>query len=284
VILTDRVTHSALKYLPQHVLRDAPAVDFDIGAHFQHLSCAVVAEEDRPAVAAQLGEAFAWCQRRFRLGIRAPGGRSVASITRFTVGRSLHEGETLTASSAQAPTAVLIAARWPLSSPYRLASLMAHESIHQALYVREAAASPVRAGSLGFSPWKNTLRPGRLVWHAFWTFSCQLAMLGEALRDDERLVAEDAGLIAFAADIWGRLLVCMESLRSFAIVDADEMRACEEALTMLEALWSELGQRPGYDRAQKAAESRALAEYETWALAFLQERGAGRAAGAAPSG
>jgi HEXXH motif-containing protein len=218
----------------------------------------------------QLAEAYAWCAARFPLSVRAPGGDgSVRSVSLLIVGHSRQRARLLSFSSPQAPGQVFIAADWPLSSPYRLASLLAHEDIHQALYVREAESSPVRPRSLGYSPWKGTVRPGRWVWHAFWTFTCQAALLGESLTRDRSLLERDPTLSRFVAEMMARVGVCLESLQIFDIVTTEELDRCRRAGSMLDQVADRLGGIPDFDQVRASARDGVSADFRDWATSQL---------------
>jgi hypothetical protein len=270
VKLTNVVISNALEYLPALMDLEAPLFNFELAPYFTHLSCRGVPIEDRTRVTGQLTEAFLWCKGRFPLCFRDSSGARRPSITKFIVGYSVHKDELLSASSAQAPGSVLMAAQWPLKSIYRLASLIAHESMHQALYQRERVASPVRNASLGYSPWKNTVRPGRLVWHSFWTFACQFALLAESLCVERELLISDPALTNFLADMRARIFLCSNSLKDSAIVTDNEMRGCDEALLVLQNLCRDLHGFPGYSEAAALAEDKVFREYEEWAYAILE--------------
>jgi hypothetical protein len=270
VKLTDKVIAKALDYLPDRTDLETPFFDFDLLPQFTHLSCRVVSGDERRLAANQLTEAFFWCQRRFPLRLRAADGSHRASIRRFVVGYSTHKDELLSASSAQVPGMVLMAAQWPLTSIYRLASLVAHESMHQALYERERLASPVRNASLGYSPWKYTLRPGRLVWHAFWTFACQFTLLAEAATEEPELLMDDPELTRFLADMAARVCLCSESMMDFEIVSDDEARRCGDALLVVQSLCEELRDYPGYSEAATHAENEVFRDYEAWSHSLVK--------------
>ncbi len=102
--------------------------------------------------------------------------------------RQVHLGETserrllVTASSPQDLGVVWFAGSWDNLEPQRIAANALHEAVHQVLYRREiASASILRRNSIAYSPWKNKERPGRWVWHAFWTFSLHCIFLAEVI-------------------------------------------------------------------------------------------------------
>lgn len=271
-MLTEAILREGLGYLPDYAGAGTPQLRFGYtGTNFVDLGASIVPPQQRADVSRQLLEAYTWCAQRFPLSITSAAGTR-PSILELIVAHSRHENEVLSASSAQAPGIVFMAADWPLRSPYRLASLIAHECIHQALFVREREASPVRRGSSGYSPWKRSLRPGRLVWHAFWTFTCQSAMLGETLMRDRSLLDHDPGLPGFLTDMGARIAVCLQSLELFEIVPATEMERCTGAFTRLGDLFGDLVCVPGMEQLRTQSDTSAFAEYERWATDFLAAR------------
>lgn len=267
----EAVVNECLGYLPEYVGQEMPPLRFGyLGTNFEDLGAKIVADEQRADVSRQFSEAYIWCTDRFPLSVRSHlANDAERSIVEFIVGHSKHQNEVLSASSTQALGVVFMAAEWPLKSPYRLASLIAHESIHQALFIRELGPSPVRPKSCGYSPWKNTLRPGRMVWHAFWTFTCQLAMLGESVLKDQSLQQYDPTLISFLADMEARISVCLYSLGFSDVVSSREFERCNNAFSILGGLFQELGVIPDFDKIRVEARDVAFGEFETWAKAFV---------------
>jgi len=242
--------------------------DASIQSHFP--STLPVPETRRDAVGSEIDAACTLYKDAFPLAFLDETGRERPFISEIQIGHSVREDEVLTASSAGAPGAVIVVANWPLEKPIRLASLLVHEAMHQALYVRERLANPVRPGSLGYSPWKNTLRPGRMVWHAFWTFSTQLAFLHEFVRTLPESRRMDPGLAEFVADIWARLEICIDSVRGFELVDADEERTMT---TVFRASEDRLAQSPSQELEDAIAKRRADVETEfaAWRSSMLSE-------------
>jgi hypothetical protein len=263
----DIIVAECLGYLPDYVAGNLPAISFDDGRiDLEESGARTVADDLRPEVRRQLAEAYAWCADRFPLSLRAPGrDGSVRSIALLVVGHSRRRARLLSSSSPQAPGLVFIAADWPLASPYRLASLLSHEDVHQALYVREAESSPVRPTSLGYSPWKGTLRPGRWVWHAFWTFTCQVTLLGESLARDRSLLERDPTLPRFIAEMMARVSVCLYSLRIFDVVSVEEVERCRRASSVLDEVAEVLGGIPHFDQLRDSARNVASTEFGDWA-------------------
>ena len=212
-----------------------------------------------------VARAYRWCSSNFPLADRPKsdlGWRP--AITQIDI-RTTPEGQLLSASSAQAPGRLILGAPWPLKDFYRLGSLMAHEIVHQGLFLREAVDTPVRHGSLAYSPWRQTARPGRLVWHAFWTFTCQLAISIHALQHTPELFNDDQSIARFLAQIIPRLEICRDSLERFDVVTGAERRNCNRAHEIVSGLG--LGRSTRYGLANVVAEekSKAEADYEAWA-------------------
>jgi HEXXH motif-containing protein len=269
VLLTNIAVAKALTYLPRQVDLAVPSFNFNIEPHFAHLNWRPIPEGKRELAQDQLSAAFRWCGARFPLVLEDSTAVQRPSIAAFVVGESAHEDELLSASSAQAPGAVLMVAPWPLKCIYRVASLIAHESMHQALYERERQSSPVRRGSLGYSPWKYTLRPGRLVWHSFWTFLCQHTLLAECALLERDVLLNDPDLKAFLADMRARILLCADSLRDFDVLNLHELGQRGDALDILQELERDLRQVPGYSQISDWAEHEVFAGYEEWSREIL---------------
>lgn len=273
MLLTNAMISKTLGYLPERLDLVMPPLSFELGNNFRDFNCGSVLQENRLSVAAQLREAFVWCASRFPLSFRNGSDNHLQrSVLEFVVGHSKHHDELLSASSAQAPGVVLMSADWPLKSYYRLGSLIAHESVHQALFAREGTLSPVRPRSLGYSPWKNSLRPGRLVWHSFWTFACQFTMLGESLLKDNSLRQIDPKLTEFLGDMEARVLVCLNSLEIFDLVSSNEMEQCKCALSILNDVSEGLLAFSEYGQTLDIAKDSAFEEFQMWATHFAKPR------------
>lgn len=292
---TARMCLGALGYLPRRRSQVPPEVDFELAAELEQLDAVRLAPADEWAVAAQIGEAFEWCAARFPLCLRIPAGEPRAgdanrpkgvveddcdgshedrAIGRLKVARSARPGEYVTASSPHRLQQVFIAAPWPLSSPFRLASLFVHEAMHQGLYLRERSETPARPGSLAYSPWKGQLRPGRLVWHSFWTFMVQFAFLAEAFaRETEVMLSADPGLPDFLADMDSRIACCAQSLAEFEILQPAEAARVDAAGDALAALAERLDEATGgYCRRRAAFAAEVNAETERWSEAQIAAR------------
>ncbi|MQY30367.1 hypothetical protein NRB56_59690 [Nocardia sp. RB56] len=215
-----------------------------------------------------LNEAFEWCGARFPLAEQFSEAATPSPAIRYAYLRRAREGEYVGSSSAHFPGEVVLAAGWPLENPYWLASVIAHETVHHALFGRESVDNPVRPGSLGYSPWRRTTRPGRSVWHAFWTFTCQLSVLTDAVRAAPRLADEDRDLPSCMAAMAARIDRCLDSLHRFEVVTDAELRRCDTAWNTTRDSCARL--RIPYFTARVDAEKQAVDDaYLTWAEQLL---------------
>jgi hypothetical protein len=244
----------------------SPELCFELAPQLARLGATPLAPEDRAGVSEQMREAHAWCAARFPLGICDAEGRSRPAIAQIYLARSLHEGEYLTASSPHRPNGIFVAAPWPIGGIYRLGSLLAHEAMHQALYHRERAGGVARAHSLAYSPWKQRLRPGRLVWHAFWTFSTQFGLLSEAiLQENARMLKSDGKLLDFIAEMDVRIGYCAQSLEQFDILPKEEAGRMHEAFALVQRASQALFARmPDYAQWHAAWADTAAREIADW--------------------
>lgn len=243
-----------------------PQIDFGSPTRSAEYDHTAVPMELQSSARKLLRVAYRWCNDRLPLIVVAADNVCVPAIRCIRVSMTVNN-VLLSASSPDAPGQMLLGAPWPVKHPYRIASLMAHEAVHQALFCREWQMSPVRPGSLAFSPWRLTARPGRLVCHAFWTFACQCALLSEALVDTPRMI-EDSKLTAFVAEMTARVETCLASVQMFEVVTKEELSRCSqgaacvaEAVSAAAAVWdfrSEL-------EIQRVA---AGSEFREWAESF----------------
>lgn len=228
---TRKVAELALGPPPDAVPEHVPGICFDLSSELAALGSSPIASRLQEIVAGQLRAAYAWCTERFPLRMRDADMNPVSAILEIHAAHSAHVGEYLTASSPHRPYRIFVAAPWPLPSIYRLGSLLAHEAMHQGLYNRERIACVARPGSLAYSPWKQRLRPGRLVWHAAWTFSTQFSLLCDAmLSEGDAMLAVDPDLLNFIAEMEARIVLCIESLETFEVLDPDETGRVAESL------------------------------------------------------
>lgn len=271
---TRRLVELALGYALDATGR--PELRFDLAPQLADFGATVISEDERAAVSGQVLDAYDWCAARFPLAIRDPEGRKVQAIASISLGRSVHEGEYLTASSPHRPCDVFVAAPWPLAGIYRLGSLLAHEAMHQALYNRERIGDVARVRSLGYSPWKQQLRPGRLVWHAFWTFSTQFSLLVEAfLEEGGAMVDADPNLLDFIAEMDARIDCCGQSLEQFDLLPAEEAGRVEQALVEVRLASRDLMQAAPLYASRHARWSEDVArEIEIWSAGDLMRASA----------
>ncbi|MDR6384025.1 hypothetical protein [Paraburkholderia caribensis] len=256
----------ALGFSPEFARGHVPAICFDLAPELAGLGASPIADVQHGLVAGQLQEAYAWCAERFPLLIRDADMNPIPAICEIHAAQRSNLGEYLTASSSRRPYRIFVAAPWPLSSVYRLGSLLAHEAIHQALYNRERIASVARPWSLAYSPWKQRLRPGRLVWHAAWTFSTQFALLCDAvLNDGEAMLAADPDILGFIAEMEARIVRCIESLETFEILGPEEANGIAGALAETAWLACNLAARHADYAVLRSQWSESVArEIQTW--------------------
>lgn len=260
----DAVVAHALCGVPQSADPALPIIDFLSHPAGLDPACASVPPEIRGATRRAVTAAFLWCAARFPL-VTAPDAEGVrhGAIRHLDVRRT-PDGELLGSSSPGTPGCVVLGASWPVGPVYRLASLLAHESVHQALFVREAVADPVRPGSFGYSPWRRTIRPGRAIWHAFWTFAAQFALLADAVAENADILDEDPGLLGFLAELFPRIELCLDSLHQFTVVDAAETRRCDRAFLATRKAVARLSAFPLFGPALSDETAAVDADYRYW--------------------
>jgi hypothetical protein len=254
----------------------APRLSFDLAPELLDHGASTLSAGERSLVSGQAMAAFAWCAARFPLQLPDQDGLPSWAIQEITIGRGAHPGEYLTASSPQRPYNILVAAPWPLPSIYRLASLLVHEAMHQALYDRERRGPVARIGSLAYSPWRQKLRPGRLVWHALWTFSVQFVLLGDAVvSEGSELLSADPDLGAFLGEMAARLALCSQSLVDFDILDAVEAdRAAQATALVIETANALEVACPGFTEARSRWLDLATREIDAWSATAFPVRAA----------
>lgn len=249
-------------------------LEFKLAEELEPLGATPVPARDQRSITAQILAAYSWSCRHFPMCIRDSAGEWGAAVQTVAVGVSADEGEYVSASSPARPRVVFLAARWPLRSPYRVGSLLAHEMMHQALYLREHAETPVRPSSLGYSPWRRELRPGRLVWHAFWTFSTQFVGLAEAtLAGADDILGEDPEITSFLAEMQVRIELCAQSLQEFELPSAPEAARIERGLAIVGGVGGRLERVEGYIGSRRTWMGVAEQEVQSWsALTALGPR------------
>lgn len=175
----------------------------------------------------------------------------------------------VSASSPQRPALIVFAANWNRVCTRRVAANVLHELVHQVLYQREdAAVGTVRSNSIGYSPWKLAERPGRWVWHSFWTFALHCAYLAETARVERAVSEEDRLEVAL---MYLRLRQCMESIEMFEVVaDPSELQRMRRALSVvMDAVEGPGGDRLFCDLAAAHA-PRIGVEFEAWKARLLR--------------
>ncbi len=247
-----------------------PAMVFASSAEIADAETAAVADQLRDGASAVSADAYRWCREHFASQAAAPGS---GTITRLRL-VACPSGELMTSSTPAVPGEVALGAGWPLETHYRLGSLLAHESIHQALFSREAGGGPVREGSLAYSPWRAATRPGRLAWHAFWTFACQIALLAETMLDDPEMAGREPQLPVFVARLLPRLPIGLDSLARFEVLTAPELDRARDAMGALEEPIAQLVGELELGRTVEAETEAAEAELDAWALATVGSRAA----------
>ena len=263
------VLRAGLGYEPQLLTKVVAAFDFDSVNGIGGFPCGAVPPSKRAVVREQLGGALDWCVKRFPIGI-ASGPTDVGTepaIRRIVVGQCTRRNDMLGVSSPDAPGVVVAAADWPLTTFYRFASVIAHEAVHQALFRREVASQLVRPRSLAYSPWRRTLRPGRNVWHSFWTFASQFSMLAEAALSEVGIVREDAKILEYLAEMYVKLRVCKDSIMLFDVLGHSQCHSWTRALDVVEELAELLRKLPGYTVAEARWNSEDQTAYRSWARA-----------------
>lgn len=250
---------------------ECPAVEFGCVPDALDRGHREVPDADRSIALNVMEEA--WTLAEALVGVRSwrvDDGRPPA-IGRFRV----REGEADAFTSASIPDAegnVLLCAPWRAAGPLRLASMMAHEAMHQALFLRERQGSPVRVRSLGYSPWRSETRPGRMVWHAFWAFGVQFALLSEALTSMKWSEDDIEDVLALTVSMPPRLAYTLESLGDFNIVTRAEFGRCNEALAMIDDSATGLGTLPNFASKLAEAEESIDREHRIWAERLLAAR------------
>lgn len=262
---TKAAVANALGYEPELDPDYVPTISFELGDGLRALDATDIRPDERLATEAQLLDCYRWCAKRFPLVIRDPYNKRCRAIEAIRAGHSAQPGEYLTASSPHYPYSILVAAPWPIPSRFRLASLLAHEALHQALYNRERQGPVARVGSLAYSPWKAQLRPGRLVWHAFWTFTGQFIFLTESVAiEGEAILSADPSILDFLAEMEARIECCAESLAAFDILPSAEAGRIQPALTAMRSAGESLARLSGYEGQRSRWAAAVQRQVESW--------------------
>lgn len=263
-IETKQVVKTALGYIPPLNPKAEPQIDFELADELKQLGASTVPQCDRKSVASQIIDAYLWSRSQFPMCVQDASGDWILALQTLSVGVSLDSDEYISASTPHRPYIIFLSAAWPLRSRYRLASLLAHEMMHQALYLRERRETPTRANSLAYSPWKRNLRPGRLVWHAFWTFSVQFVGLAEATVGSNDILAADPGILSFLAEMQARIELCTHSLTEFDIVTAEETTRVGQALSIVRNMGKRLNTIKDYSSSQRSWTDIVNREVQSW--------------------
>ncbi|MBB3571590.1 HEXXH motif-containing putative peptide modification protein [Rhizobium sp. BK491] len=260
---TEKMLGLAVGRLPNYSVTTEVALAFDISPALEGLGAREVDVNLHAAAISQINDALRWCSARFPLG-RPESDQ--AMVTSIEVGFAFKAAEIVSASSPTNLGHILLAAQWPLKSTYRLSSVLAHEVVHQHLYLRQEVDDPVRGRSLGYSPWKNCTRPGWLVWHSFWTFSCQVMLLAESFLMDERVGLEDNEIPSFLAKMMGGVGLNLRSLEMFQIVSNPELDRCIEAGQLICQCSESIANRhPTFSDLLDSEREEALRKFQRWA-------------------
>jgi hypothetical protein len=263
------------KGLPDKSSQRLPLIDFESPATSLDRTYRAVPREEQPNACRIVEDAFRWCAMNFPLGVPTETDRLRFLAPRYIDVRLTPSNIYLAASSADRLGHILLGAPWPVECTYRLASLIAHEAVHQGLFLREQHSSPVRPGSLGYSPWRCRTRPGRLVWHAFWTFACQFSLLVSAASGNEGAIQIDRDLVDFMATMPPRCESCLDSLIQFDIVKDSELIRCADALSYVALSADRLSRRSQFAVRLDAERAKTAADYRDWAESIMSSQESG---------
>ena len=262
----ERVTGSADDGLEER----APKVTFDWEGGVGEFACDRVTDlgERRRAENMFLG-AFRYLNAQLFRERVVPSASNpyILRIREAQLGKIGDPDSMLSASSPGALGVIRLAANWYEVDLRRAAGVILHESVHQLLYGREYGESPVRFGSIGYSPWKRRERPGRLVWHAFWTFAVQLGFLVDTVGNMRGCKMDGSSQIV---EMLAHLESCHCSLRIFEIVQAEEELArIEAALHRISQVISAMPLGEGGADRIRLAREHARSEFNGWAARLL---------------
>lgn len=218
----------------------------------------------------QVIEAYEWCSGKLPLCHVNQNNQCQPFIVSINIGKSANPSELLTASSIQNRGNMILAADWILPSIYRLGSLIAHEAVHQILFLRELQGSVIRENSIGYSPWKGTLRKGRLIWHSFWSFTCQFSFLAESVLKAEKIVCDDQGVLSYLAEIYAKIFICQFELAERTILIASESSACDIAFKVITEIKNEVVNKYKAATVYEEALSQEHSRYQTWAIFMIR--------------
>jgi hypothetical protein len=266
--IVSAVRDLALRGRPVALAEATPAIEFPASTEIADAATTAVGAGQRQGAGRTSADAYDWCRRTFASEVAAPGGGAITKLRVVTC----TPGQLMTASTEAVPGEIVVGAHWPLETHYRLGSLLAHEAIHQLLFEREATDSPVRERSLAYSPWRVETRPGRLAWHAFWTFACQIALLAETMVGEPGMAADEPELPRFVARLLPRLPIALDSLERFQVLSAAELDHARRAMDALDDPIARLVRDFELEQTVESEEGTAHDELEAWALATVDAR------------
>jgi hypothetical protein len=191
------------------------------------------------------------------------GQSAVSPIRHVRLGELPDQRRLVTASSPQEPGTIWFAANWDTLTTRRIAGNVLHEAVHQLLYHREGNdASLLRTHSIAYSPWKQRERPGRWVWHAFWTFSAHCVFLADTITARDVEFNEDK---AEVGNMYLRLKQCFDSLEMFdVVIDPEEARAIKWAATAVAERIENSGDSTMWGNEIRRQKAVVEAEFDNW--------------------
>ncbi len=272
MLLTEEILKCSLGYLPEYIEYSPPIIDFNIDEEIGEYPFQKVPEAIHAEARTIILHAYSWCNKSFPLTrLNRTYNQNIQSIKRVKVGQT-KENVCFSSSLAQELGNVMIAACWYSIDFYRFSSLIVHENMHQALYIREHSftSSTIRPGSLGYSPWKHCERPGRMLWHSFWTFACQYVFLCESIFEDKQILINEPCLLDFLADMESRILLCRSSLSIFNIVNSCESNKCDEGLQIIGTISKKMELYNQYKTTKEKTKEICLEEFNNWACKLLK--------------
>ena len=191
------------------------------------------------------------------------GHSEVNPIRHVRLGEIPDRRRLVTASSPQEPGTIWFAANWGSLTTRRIAGNLLHEAVHQLLYQREESdASLLRAHSIAYSPWKQRERPGRWVWHAFWTFSAHCVFLADTITSGDVEFNEDKTEVGI---MYLRLKQCSASLEMFDVVaNSEEASAIKWAATAVSERIENSNESTMWGDEIRRQKAGVEAEFDTW--------------------
>lgn len=249
-----------------------PIISYDLERVISDSAFTNVNQSLKRKIDSQIIKAYEWCGKTYPLYYSDGQNKIHRFIVSITIGNSAHRSEILTASSIQNIGNMILMADWPLPSVFRLGSLFAHEATHQLLFLREQAGETIRSRSVGYSPWKGTLRKGRLIWHSFWSFTCQFVFLSERVVLETEVYSQDKGILKYLAEMYSKLSICTEELIQRNIVSMEELSACETAFHEVTKIQKEIVSRFDNSELFCVLMEKEYNEYREWASSLIEAR------------